>query len=123
MRAGANPADIGIAGQAEAVAEIVVVAARDQRVAPARSAVHALAGEQTGVQGQVRAKSPSAKAAAQIGKLVGRAEHPVEEERSAGVRCQRRLATMTKHITSGDAVADKHMLHVATLSTRLSTYI
>src|SRR5438270_13288232 len=102
MRADPEPADIAIAGQAEAVAEIVVVATRDQRVAPARSAVHALAGEQTGVQGQVRAKSPCTEAATHIGKLVGRAEHAVKDERGAGVRRQRRLATLKKHITSSN---------------------
>src|SRR5438874_924667 len=113
MRADAKTSDIAIAGQAEAVAEIVVVATRDQRVAPARSAVYALAGQQAGVQGQVRAKSPSAKAAAQIGKLVGRAEHAVEEERGAGVRRQRRLAALKKYIASSNVRADRDMQHVA----------
>jgi hypothetical protein len=79
MCADAETAEIAIGGQANAVIKIVVIASGEQRIAPARSPVHALTGELTGVQLQIRSKSPSAEAGTQIRELVRRIADAVQQ--------------------------------------------
>src|ERR1700730_9282895 len=69
MRADPEAADIAIGRSAEPVAKVVVIATADQRIAPARAAVDALAGEEAGVEREIGGEAPSAKAEAQIGEL------------------------------------------------------
>src|ERR1700751_432163 len=62
MRADAETAEIAIGAQAEAIIEIVVIASGEQRIAPAAGATYVLTRKLTGVQLQIRSKSPSAEA-------------------------------------------------------------
>src|ERR1700738_1105356 len=78
MPAQIESADIAIGAQAEPVAEIEVISSADQRVAPAGSLIDALTGKQTGVQLQIRSKSPSAEAGTQIRELGRRLEEAVQ---------------------------------------------
>src|SRR3984893_1154437 len=113
MRAEVETADIAIGAQAKPVAEIKVISADDQRVAPAGSLVDALTGKQTGVQLQIRSKSPSAEAGTKIRELGRRFEDAVQQQRGPRIGLQLRLATLEEYIAGGDVGADRDMQHIA----------
>jgi hypothetical protein len=113
MRADPEPADIAIGRQAEAVAEIVVVASAQQRITPARTAVDALAGKETGVQRQIGREAPSAEPEAEIGELGRLVERAIEHEPGAHVGRQVRMAPLKEYIAGGDVGADRNVQYVA----------
>src|SRR5215471_16098316 len=92
VSADAKPADIAIGGQAEAVAEIVVVAPGDQRIDPAGGTIEALSGQYSGVQGHVGREPPGAETGTQIRELARLVEDAVEQRRGPRVGDQPRIA-------------------------------
>src|SRR5260370_36596690 len=113
MRADTEPADIAIGGQTEAVAEIVVIPSAQQRIAPARAAVDALAGEEAGIQCQIGREAPSAEPEAEIGDLGRLVEQTIKHDPGAHIGRQVRVAALEKYIAGGDVGADRDVQYVA----------
>ena len=61
VRAEAEPAEIAICGEADAVAEIVVISSSEQRIAPTGASVYGDAGTEAGVERNIRRKPPARK--------------------------------------------------------------
>jgi hypothetical protein len=96
MRAYPETADIAIGCQPEPVAELAVISLADQRIRPARGAVHRCPLKQPGVEAQVRRKPPRAKAEPGIGELHWVLEETVKRDPGARIRLQLGIAALKK---------------------------
>ena len=57
-------------------------------------------------------QTPGSEAGAEIGKLVGPIDKPVESDRSPGIRGKPQMAALEEHITGRDVGSEHHMQYV-----------
>jgi len=109
MRAAAMATEIAIGGQPEAIAEVAVIAAADQRIGPASGGAHAYPWKQTGIEPNIGLEPPGAKPGADIGKLHRVLENAPEDDSRAHIHVQLGVATLEKEVMGSDGRAGRQV--------------
>src|SRR6516225_2984014 len=109
MGSDAKAADIAIGTEPEAVAEVAVIAAADQRIGPAGAAADAYPRQQTGIEPQIGLEPPGAKPGADIGELHRVLEHAPEDDPRAHICVQLGVAALIKYVVGPDSGAHRQV--------------